>query len=137
MKLSSVASFNLRSLKLLSTGAKDAAGPQGRKANSSLRRVCVEGRAPRVPLPETTPAADLVEGYAHRWEHERFYRELQRPLRKSGLSQSHTVVPAAQQVAALILAATLRVSLPKLRELLRPFWLVLAPGGRLAEQAVG
>jgi hypothetical protein len=97
--------------------------------------------------PATAPAQELVELYAKRWEHELFYRELKRQLRKSGLLQSHTVTTAAQEIAALMLAAALlarerdrasggqvpvlRVSFIKLLELLRPLWLVLALGDDL------
>lgn len=97
--------------------------------------------------PATAPATELIELYAKRWEHELFYREIKRQLRKSGLLQSHTVTTAAQEIAALILAAALlaqerdraaagqvpvlRVSFIKLLELLRPLWLVLALGDDL------
>ena len=97
--------------------------------------------------PTTAPAAELVELYAKRWEHELFYREIKRQLRKSGLLQSHTVTTAAQEIAALVLAAALlakerdraaagqvpvlRVSFIKLLELLRPLWLVLSLGDDL------
>ena len=97
--------------------------------------------------PKTAPAAELVALYAQRWEHELFYRELKRQLRKSALLQSHTVPTAAQEIAALMLAAALlaqerdrasagqvpvlRVSFIKLLELLRPLWLVLALGDDL------
>ena len=49
--------------------------------------------------PVTAPAGELVELYAKRWEHELFYREIKRQLRKSGLLQSHTVTTAAQEIA--------------------------------------
>jgi hypothetical protein len=100
--------------------------------------------------PVTAPAGELVELYAKRWEHELFYREIKRQLRKSGLLQSHTVTTAAQEIAALILAAALlaqerdraaagqvpvlRVSFIKLLELLRPLWLVLALGDDLLSE---
>jgi hypothetical protein len=100
--------------------------------------------------PKTAPATELVELYARRWEHELFYREIKRQLRKSGLWQSHTVTTAAQEIAALLLAAALlaqerdraaagqgpvlRVSFIKLLELLRPLWLVLALGDDLLSQ---
>lgn len=100
--------------------------------------------------PKTAPARELVELYARRWEHELFYREIKRQLRKSGLLQSHTVTTAAQEIAALLLAAALlaqerdraaagqvpvlRVSFIKLLELLRPLWLVLALGDDLLSQ---
>jgi len=47
--------------------------------------------------PATAPATELVELYAQRWEHELFYREIKRQLRKNGLLQSHTVTTAAQE----------------------------------------
>ena len=97
--------------------------------------------------PTSAPAAELVELYAKRWEHELFYREIKRQLRKSGLLQSHTVTTAAQEIAGLVLAAALlaqerdraaaglvpvlRISFIKLLELLRPLWLVLALGDDL------
>ena len=97
--------------------------------------------------PTSAPATELVELYAKRWEHELFYREIKRQLRKSGLLQSHTVTTAAQEIAALVLAAALlaqerdraaagrvpvlRVSFLKLLELLKPLWLVLALGADL------
>ena len=99
--------------------------------------------------PTTAPAEELVALYAQRWEHELFYRELKRQLRKNAILQSHTVATAAQEIAALILAASLlarerdraaagvvpvlRVSFIKLLELLRPLWLVLALGDDLLE----
>lgn len=94
--------------------------------------------------PKAAPALELVALYAQRWEHELFYRELKRQLRKNSLLQSHTVTTAAQEIAALVLAAALlarerdraadgqvpvlRVSFIKLLELMRPLWLVLALG---------
>ena len=92
--------------------------------------------------PKMAPASELVELYTKRWEHELFYRELKGQLCKSALLQSHTVTTAAQEIAALLLAAALlakerdraaagqvpvlRISFPKLLELLRPLWLTLA-----------
>ena len=100
--------------------------------------------------PEQAPAAELVELYAQRWEHELFYRELKGQLRKSALLQSHTVTTAAQEIAALMLAAALlakerdraaagqvpvlRVSFAKLLQLLRPLWLTLVLGEDLLEE---
>ena len=100
--------------------------------------------------PNAAPAAELVELYAKRWEHELFYRELKRQLRKSALLQSHTVVTAAQEIAALMLAAALlakerdraaagqvpvlRVSFSKLLELIRPLWLTLALADDVLEE---
>ena len=100
--------------------------------------------------PLLAPAAELVELYARRWEHELFYRELKRQLRKSALLQSHTVTTAAQEIAALMLAAALlakerdraaagqvpvlRVSFSKLLELIRPLWLTLALADDVLEE---
>jgi hypothetical protein len=103
-----------------------------------------------LPDPKLAPASELVELYAKRWEHELFYRQLKRQLRKSALLQSHTVTTAAQEIAALMLAAALlakerdraapgqvpvlRVSFAKLLELIRPLWLTLALGEDLLEE---
>jgi len=100
--------------------------------------------------PKLAPASELVELYAKRWEHELFYRELKRQLRKSALLQSHTVTTAAQEIAALMVAAALlakerdraaagqvpvlRVSFGKLLELIRPLWLTLALGEDVLEE---
>ncbi len=100
--------------------------------------------------PKMAPASELVELYAKRWEHELFYRELKGQLRKSTLLQSHTVTTAAQEIAALLLAASLlakerdraaagqvpvlRISFPKLLELLRPLWLTLALGDDILQE---
>lgn len=100
--------------------------------------------------PKLAPAGELVELYAKRWEHELFYRELKHQLRKSEVLQSHTLATAAQEIAALMLAAALlarerdraaagkvpvlRVSFTKLLELLRPLWLVFALGNDLLQE---
>jgi len=93
----------------------------------------------------------LARLYAQRWEHELYYRELKRSLRKSDVLQSHTLDTAAQEIAALIVgsalvaaerarAATgqvpvLRVSFVNVLALLRPLWLTLALGeGLLSER---
>jgi hypothetical protein len=97
--------------------------------------------------PKSAPAQELIELYARRWEHELYYRELKRQLRKSEVLQSHTVETGAQEIAAVVLASALlarermraaagaapvlRVSFVKLLELLRPLWLTLALGGDL------
>jgi hypothetical protein len=99
--------------------------------------------------PKKAPAQELAELYAKRWEHELFYRELKHCLRKSEVLQSHTMETAAQEIAALILAAALlamerdraaagkvpvlRVSFIKLLELMRPLWLVFSLGDDLLE----
>jgi hypothetical protein len=97
--------------------------------------------------PTLAPAHELVELYTRRWEHELFYRELKHQLRKTDVLQSHTLGTAAQEIAALMLAAALlarerdraaaglvpvlRVSFVKLLELMRPLWLVFALGDDL------
>lgn len=99
--------------------------------------------------PESAPAQELIELYARRWEHELYYREMKRQLRKNEVLQSHTVETGAQEIAALVLASALlararnqaaatgeatpvlRVSFVKTLELMRPLWLTLALGGDL------
>jgi DDE family transposase len=100
--------------------------------------------------PAAAPALELVDLYARRWEHELYYREVKRVLRKNELLQSHTVETAAQEIAALVLASALlarervraalgavpvlRISFPKTLELLRPLWLVFALGDDLLSE---
>lgn len=90
------------------------------------------------------PASELARLYAQRWEHELYYRQLKRQLRKSEVLQSHTVETAAQEIAALVLCSALlaaeraraaggqvpvlRVSFVKVLELLQPLWLTLELG---------
>jgi hypothetical protein len=97
--------------------------------------------------PAAAPAGELAELYARRWEHELYYRELKRQLRKSEVLQSHTLETGAQEIAASVLASALlararaqaaagqtpvlRVSFLKTLELMRPLWLTLALGGDL------
>ena len=57
--------------------------------------------------PARAPAQELIELYARRWEHELYYRELKRQLRKSEVLQSHTVETGAQEIAAVVLASAL------------------------------
>jgi hypothetical protein len=92
--------------------------------------------------PHTAPALELAPLYAHRWEHELYFREVKRQLRKSAVLQSHTVDTAAQEIAAMILASALlateraraaggrapvlRVSFGKVLELVQPMWLMLS-----------
>lgn len=95
--------------------------------------------------PKEAPASELAELYARRWEHELYYREVKRQLRKSDLLNSHTVATAAQEIAALVLISALlaqeraraaageipvlRISFAKTLELLlRPLWLTLELG---------
>jgi Transposase DDE domain len=55
--------------------------------------------------PEAAPAGELGELYARRWEHELYYREVKRQLRKTDVLQSHTPETGAQEIAALVLAS--------------------------------
>jgi len=55
----------------------------------------------------TAPALELAELYARRWEHELYFREIKRQLRKTALLQSHTVETGAQEIAAVVLASAL------------------------------
>jgi hypothetical protein len=57
--------------------------------------------------PRTAPARELAELYATRWEHELYFREAKRILRQTDVLQSHTVVTAAQELAAIVLATAL------------------------------
>ncbi len=95
--------------------------------------------------PRTAPAIELAQLYAQRWEHELYFRELKRQVRRTDLLQSHTIVTAAQEIAALILVSAvlaaerlraaggqlpvLRVSFTKLLErCVKPMWLYLDLG---------
>lgn len=94
--------------------------------------------------PHSAPGVELAQLYARRWEHELYFRELKRQLRKSALLQSHTVETAAQEIAALVLVSALlaaerarvaggyipvlRVSFGKVLELVKPMWLTLQLG---------
>ena len=40
--------------------------------------------------PRTAPALELAQVYAQRWEHELYFREIKRQLRKTDVLQSHT-----------------------------------------------
>jgi hypothetical protein len=100
----------------------------------------------------TAPALELIQLYAQRWEHELYFRELKRQVRKTDLLQSHTVETAAQEIAALILVSALLaaervraagsqlavrcVSFAKILELgVKPMWLWLELGhGVLTER---
>ena len=102
--------------------------------------------------PQMAPAIELTQLYAHRWEHELYFRELKCHVRKTDLLQSHTLDTAAQEVAALVLVSALlaaerrraagghlpvlRVSFPKILELcVKPMWLALELGdGILTDQ---
>jgi Transposase DDE domain len=100
----------------------------------------------------TAPALELAQRYTQRWEHELYFREVKRQVRKTDLLQSHTVETAAQEIAALVLVSALlaaerlraaggqmpvlRVSFAKLLELcVKPMWLWLDLGhGVLTDQ---
>jgi Transposase DDE domain len=55
----------------------------------------------------TAPALELAQLYATRWEHELYFREAKRVLRQTDVLQSHTVVTAAQEIAAIVVATAL------------------------------
>ncbi len=90
---------------------------------------------------QTAPALELARLYAQRWEHELYFRELKRSVRKTDVLQSHTVLTGAQEIAALIVASAvladerrrvagplpvLRVSFSKLLErCVKPLWFYL------------
>lgn len=88
----------------------------------------------------TAPALELAQLYAQRWEHELYFREVKRHVRRTDRLQSHTAETAAQEIAALVLVSALlaaerrraaggqlpvlRVSFTKLLELcVKPMWL--------------
>lgn len=92
--------------------------------------------------PRTAPALELAQLYAQRWEHELYFRELKRQVRKTDVLQSHTVITAAQEIAALVLVSAvlateraraagghvpmLQVSFSKLLErCVKPMWFYL------------
>lgn len=93
--------------------------------------------------PATAPALELAELYARRWEHELYFREIKRQLRKTDLLQSHTVETGAQEIAAIVLASAvlateraraanghvpvLTVSFGQVLNLVRGMWLFLGP----------
>lgn len=88
--------------------------------------------------PRTAPALELAQVYAQRWEHELYFREVKRQLRKTDVLQSHTVETAAQEIAALVLASallaaerqraapagvpTVRVRFPLVLEIVKALW---------------
>jgi hypothetical protein len=95
--------------------------------------------------PRTAPAIELAQLYAQRWEHELYFRELKRQVRRTDVLHSHTIVTAAQEIAALVLVSAvlaaerlrvaggqlpvLRVSFTKLLErCVKPMWLYLDLG---------
>ena len=93
--------------------------------------------------PRTAPALELAQVYASRWEHELYFREIKRQLRRSAVLQSHTVETGAQEIAAIVLASAviaderaraataqipaLRVSFGQVLQVVRGMWLCLGP----------
>jgi hypothetical protein len=93
--------------------------------------------------PRTAPALELARVYASRWEHELYFREIKRQLRRTALLQSHTVETGAQEIAAILLASAvlaserarvatghlpaLRVSFGQVLQVVRGMWLCLGP----------
>jgi hypothetical protein len=65
-------------------------------------RLCTSLRDPR-----TAPALALAQLYAARWEHELYFRNAKRVLRRTDVLQSHTVETGAQEIAAIILVTAL------------------------------
>ncbi|MBI4486291.1 MAG: IS4 family transposase [Acidobacteria bacterium] len=93
--------------------------------------------------PRTAPALELARIYASRWEHELYFREIKRQLRRTVLLQSHTVETGAQEIAAIVLASAviaseraraatgqipaLRVSFGQVLNVVRGMWLFFGP----------
>jgi hypothetical protein len=93
--------------------------------------------------PDAAPALELARLYASRWEHELYFREVKRHLRKTDVLQSHTVETGAQEIAALVLASALlateraraangqvpvlRVSFGQVLNIVRGMWLFFGP----------
>lgn len=93
--------------------------------------------------PRTAPALELARIYASRWEHELYFREIKRQLRRTALLQSHTLETGAQEIAAIVLASAviaderaraatgqipaLRVSFGQILQVVRGMWLCLGP----------
>jgi hypothetical protein len=104
--------------RLIGVAVRDAARPRQILDWLQLREIRVHvGRAGHRPSvlrvwtdllnPQDAPALELAQLYARRWEHELYFREVKRQLRKTDLLQSHTLETAAQEIAALILASAL------------------------------
>jgi hypothetical protein len=93
--------------------------------------------------PAAAPALELAQLYARRWEHELYFREVKRHLRKTDMLQSHTVETGAQEIAALVLVSALlateraraangvvpvlRVSFGQVLNVVRGMWLFFGP----------
>jgi len=92
---------------------------------------------------QTAPALELGRLYASRWEHELYFREVKRQLRRTAVLQSHTVETGAQEIAALVLASAvlateraraanghvpvLRVRFGHVLHVVRGMWLFFGP----------
>jgi len=93
--------------------------------------------------PAEAPALELAQVYAHRWDHELYFRELKRQVRKTDVLQSHTVETGAQEIAALVWVSALlaieraraahgtvpvlRVSFGHVLNVVRGMWLFFGP----------
>jgi len=93
--------------------------------------------------PRAAPALELARVYASRWEHELYFREIKRQLRRTAVLQSHTVETGAQEIAAVVLASAilateraraangtipvLRVSFGHVLNAVRGMWLFFGP----------
>lgn len=93
--------------------------------------------------PTTAPALELARLYASRWEHELYFREVKRQLRRTAVLHSHTVETAAQEIAALVLASAvlateraraadghipvLRIQFGQVLHVVRGMWLFFGP----------
>jgi hypothetical protein len=60
--------------------------------------------------PRTAPALELARVYASRWDHELYFREIKRQLRRTAVLQSHTVETGAQEIAGIVLASAVIAS---------------------------
>ena len=110
-------------------------------APATARTSC--GCGPVWSTRRTAPALELAQLYAQRWEHELYFREVKRQLRKTALLQSHTVETAAQEIAALVLASAvlateraraatgqlpvLRIRFGQVLHVVRGMWLFFGP----------
>jgi hypothetical protein len=102
--------------------------------------------------PHAAPALELARVYASRWEHELYFREIKRQLRRTAVLQSHTVETAAQEIAALVLASAvlaieraraatgtipvLRVSFSHVLNAVRGLWLFFGPFNDLMTESL-
>jgi hypothetical protein len=91
--------------------------------------------------PTAASALELARLYAQRWEHELYFREVKRQLRRTALLQSHTLETGAQEIAAIVVASALlaaervraangelpvlRVSFAKLLHMIQAVWFTL------------